>query len=128
MLKKLGEDGFKKKIDDKLRQHDEVFITLTDSEPVIVEKYRSLGLGVDVLTRSEAAAKIKGFFGAGEAKPKEDILRFFAEPVTIDEFAEKLGVSKPTAYQRLEGIKDQLDSYTEDRKKFYKLKEQLNTS
>ena len=123
MLKKLGEDGFKKKIDDKLKQHAEVFIVLTESEAVIVGKYRSLGLGVDVLTRGEVAARIKGFFETGQGtKPGEDILEFFTEPITIDEFAEKLDVSRPTAYQRLDEIKDKLESFTEGRKKFYQRK------
>ena len=119
MLKKLGQEGFKKKIADKLRQHDEVFIVLTESEPVIAGKYRSLGLGVDVLARVEAAARIKAYFGAGDGG---SLLEYFTEPITVDEFAGKLGVSRPTAYQRLEEMKDRLESFTEGRKKFYRRK------
>lgn len=79
---------------------------------------------MDVLSRGEAAAKIKCFFEVvgGENAEEKGLLEFFTEPVTIDEFAEELGVSKPTAYQRLEEIKDELDSSMEGKKKFYQRK------
>ena len=138
MLKKLGRDGFRKKIDDKLRQYDVVFIVLTDSDPVFVGKYGSLELGVDILVRSEVAAKIKGFFESVDAEPgsgekpvkteeaskefEDELLKALEEPHTIQELTNLLGKSKRMVYNYLSSHAEDIEKITKDKRVYYQLR------